>query len=261
MASQSRRRLAVTVPISAALVAGLLFLLQFLTVPDLFVDLPGPAEIEILQIIERAPSTPPKFEPEEQPEPPEPLAPTDDVIADAPQVELQTSVTQTETAVTDSVSESNTDSSDVAWLKALDETAKRSDEFDENSASMSPEFDELRRVAKLRYSKPKFEAKKEIWDNVEKDMLGRSILRSGNCFRVLDDPNVGSQDLHREFTQNIVSCSFSFSKRPPKMLPWVDVIVERYEYLQDKDKDINFARGVFGGENDPVTSAESGDDE
>ena len=75
--------------------------------------------------------------------------------------------------------------------------------------------------------------KKEIWDNVEKDQMGRTILRAGDCFRVLDDPSVANQWLQENFTQYMIFCSNG--KTIPKALPFVAEVVERYAYLQQDD--------------------------
>ena len=99
---------------------------------------------------------------------------------------------------------------------------------------MHPEFDERRRVARIRFRKSAAPVKKEIWDNVEKDQMGRTILRAGDCYRVLDDPSAANQWLQDNFTQYMFFCS-SAGKTIPKELPFVAEIRERYVYLQQDD--------------------------
>jgi hypothetical protein len=38
-----------------------------------------------------------------------------------------------------------------------------------------------------------------IWNNVEKDQRGHTILRDGNCFRILNDPSVANQSAYENF--------------------------------------------------------------
>lgn len=96
--------------------------------------------------------------------------------------------------------------------------------------SMSPGLDEKRRLARLQFRASKAVRPKPIWENVEKDMMGRTILRAGDCYRVLGDPNVGTQDVFRTFGQYLVYCE-NIPDAPAK-LAFVDDIVERYAYLQ-----------------------------
>jgi hypothetical protein len=96
--------------------------------------------------------------------------------------------------------------------------------------SLNPVQDELRRQAAEKFRPSRAPVKKEIWENVEVDQLGRKILVSGDCHRVVDDPGATRQDAFREFHQFIVFCSKY--KRTPKELPWVEEVRERYAYLQ-----------------------------
>ena len=98
--------------------------------------------------------------------------------------------------------------------------------------TMHPELDEQRRVARILFRKSNTPVKKEIWDNVEKDQMGRTILRAGDCHRVLEDPSAANQWLHENFTQYMIFCSNG--KTIPKELPFVADIVERYAYLQQE---------------------------
>ena len=67
---------------------------------------------------------------------------------------------------------------------------------------------------------------KRIWDNVEKDIYGRTILRSGNCYRVLDDPRATNRWAFETFEQHMVFCEPE--ARGPKRMHWVKTIRDRY---------------------------------
>ena len=97
----------------------------------------------------------------------------------------------------------------------------------------NPDLAEKRSRLAERYQPGTQEKPKQIWENVELDTLGRMVLRSGNCFKVLDDPNVGSRNVFEKFGQYMVQCTYQ--GRYPRELPWVDDIRQRYEYLRDPD--------------------------
>ncbi|MDH3748494.1 MAG: hypothetical protein OER97_09835 [Gammaproteobacteria bacterium] len=103
----------------------------------------------------------------------------------------------------------------------------------ENPLSVNPLLDAKRREFAGRYQPPTHSGPKPIWENVEKDQLGRTVLRSGDCSKVIDDPNVGSQYKFQQFDQYIVTCTYQ--KRQARELPWVAEIRERYHYLKYPD--------------------------
>jgi hypothetical protein len=103
-------------------------------------------------------------------------------------------------------------------------------------ASLHPEFDELRRIAAIRYAEPQTGIPRPIWENVEKDIYGRTLLKKGNCFRILDDSNVGNRYAFETFEQYLTFCTWS-GKRPPRNLPWVEIIRARYPYLREPAED------------------------
>lgn len=103
----------------------------------------------------------------------------------------------------------------------------------ENPPSVNPVLDAKRRAFAGRYQPPTHAGPKPIWENTEKDQLGRTVLRSGDCFKVIDDPNVGSQYKFQQFDQYTIMCTFQ--KRAPRELPWVQEIRERYHYLKYPD--------------------------
>jgi hypothetical protein len=123
----------------------------------------------------------------------------------------------------------------VDWYAALERAAAVTVEGQSAVDSLHPEFDELRRVAAERYAPAASGAPKPIWENVEKDIYGRTLLRHGNCFRVLDDTNVGNRYAFETFEQYLVQCSFGFGRKRGKNLPWVEPIRARYNHLRDPD--------------------------
>jgi hypothetical protein len=119
----------------------------------------------------------------------------------------------------------------VDWYTVMQDVVQDDNLF--ATPTMHPGLDERRRVARIRFRKSNAPVKKEIWDNVEKDQMGRTILRAGDCYRVLDDPSVANQWLQENFTQYMIFCSNG--KTIPKAFPFVAVVVERYAYLQQDD--------------------------
>ena len=102
--------------------------------------------------------------------------------------------------------------------------------------TVNPPFDEKRRVAAIKFRPSEAPVKREIWDNVEKDQLGRTILRDGNRFRILDDPSGVNRDIFETFEQYMVFFTIPFAKAPPKELPWVNEIREQYAYLRLREE-------------------------
>ena len=123
----------------------------------------------------------------------------------------------------------------VDWYAELEHAAAKIVDEHSTAESLHPEFDELRRIAAERYAPAASGAPRPIWENVERDIYGRTLLRSGNCFRVLDDPNVGNRYAFETFEQYLVQCAFSFGKKRGKNLPWVATIRARYNHLRDPD--------------------------
>ena len=101
---------------------------------------------------------------------------------------------------------------------------------------MHPEFDEQRHVAVSRYAEPQTGKPPPIWENVEKDIYGRTLLRDGNCYRVLDDSNVGNRYAFETFERFIVFCDGP--KEPRQEFPWIEAIAARYAYLGDPVSDL-----------------------
>lgn len=93
--------------------------------------------------------------------------------------------------------------------------------------SINPGMDERRREAAETFYRSRAPVQRPIWENVEKDSLGRTILVSGDCHRVIDDPNVGSRDKFLTFDRFIVFCSVG--KRKPQELGFVKELRNRRE--------------------------------
>ncbi len=93
--------------------------------------------------------------------------------------------------------------------------------------SVNPGMDERREEAAENFYPSQAPGQQPIWENVEKDTLGRTILVSGDCHRVLDDPNVGSRDKFLIFGQYFVYCSKS--NRSPQELGFVKEFRNRRE--------------------------------
>jgi len=91
--------------------------------------------------------------------------------------------------------------------------------------SVNPDFDEKRRVAAEQFAPSQAPVERPIWENVEKDTMGRTVLVSGDCYRVINDPNVGSREAFLTFGQYITQCAFY--KRPPQELGFVSEIRNR----------------------------------
>jgi hypothetical protein len=209
-----QRRLFVSMVLAALFIAGGLSLLRLPDVPD------WPPVLElVVQIIKQAPSevaaedaSPSTAAPASA----ETLRDADDPPPTAGTQDLQDSRPYTDW--------------NAASERAVDSYV---DSQLEDYGYVNRDLAERRRRSAGQYQPGTRELPKPIWENVEKDSLGRSVLRSGDCFKVLDDPNVGSRYTQETFGQYLVQCAYI--RRPPKNLPWVEDLRERYEYLQDPD--------------------------
>jgi hypothetical protein len=115
---------------------------------------------------------------------------------------------------------------------AVQETVTTANHVD----SMHAAFDEKRRLAAINFAPSRAPVKKPIWENVETDQMGRKILRSGDCYRVLEDWRVTQYDFHRDFGQYITYCD-NYEKETMDVA-WVDDIRESYAYLNYPDGEI-----------------------
>lgn len=111
------------------------------------------------------------------------------------------------------------------WYAQIPDAAKKLLDTLPREYSVNPGFDEKRRVAAEQFRPSRAPVEHPIWENVEKDTMGRTLLVSGDCYKVIDDPNVGNRDAFLVFGQYISSCAFY--KRPPEELGFVSEIRDR----------------------------------
>ncbi len=96
--------------------------------------------------------------------------------------------------------------------------------------SINPAQDEKRQIAAEKFRPSAAPVKKPIWENVEKDVMGRTLLRYKNCYRVIDDPRVTNRWAFETFEQYITFCSGSGEE----YLIEIDEIESRYAYLDEE---------------------------
>jgi hypothetical protein len=122
---------------------------------------------------------------------------------------------------------------EIDWQASLERASAETVEANSKPDSLHPDFDELRRIAALKYAPPRTGKPPPIWENVEQDIYGRTLLRHGNCLRVLDDMNVGNRYAFETFEQHLVFCELRGKSR--QEFPWIETIVARYAYLREPD--------------------------
>jgi hypothetical protein len=135
----------------------------------------------------------------------------------------------------DGVADARDNGEPVDWEASRDEAIRRvlDAAAREQAYAVNPPFERAREEAAVRFRASLAPEERHIWDNVEKDQLGRTILRDGSCFRVLNDPSAVNRWAFENFDQFVVYCDFRFGGKEGKELPWVDIIRERYPYLRD----------------------------
>ena len=111
------------------------------------------------------------------------------------------------------------------WYAMIPDAAKTILDTFPREYSVNPNFEEKRRVAAERFRPSRVPVDHPIWENLEKDTMGRTLLVSGDCYKVIDDPNVGNREAFLIFGQYISSCA-SY-KRPPQELGFVSEIRDR----------------------------------
>jgi hypothetical protein len=122
---------------------------------------------------------------------------------------------------------------EIDWQASLERASAETVEANSEPDSLHPAFDELRRIAAVKYAPPRTGKPPPIWENVEEDIYGRTLLRHGNCFRVLDDLNVGNRYAFETFEKYVVFCDVAGQGR--QEFPWIETIVARYAYLREPD--------------------------
>lgn len=128
----------------------------------------------------------------------------------------------------------------IDWETEKAKAVKNAVDEMEESYSVNPGFDEQRDEAAVKFRPSEAPVKREIWENVEKDELGRTLLRKGDCFRVLDDPSAVNQWAFNNFDQYITYCTYR--KYVGKDLEWVKEIHQRFAYLRNR---IDRRNGIF----------------
>ena len=113
------------------------------------------------------------------------------------------------------------------WYAQIREAASAAAADQPKVYSINPGFDARRQYAAEHFAPSTAPVERPIGENVEKDTMGRTLLRSGNCYRVLDDPNVGNRDAFQIFGQFMTTCERPSGK--PQLLPWVSEIQDRRE--------------------------------
>lgn len=210
------QRMFVSLGLATLIVAGLLHSLSMPAVPAW-----SPLLKVVVQIVNTPTAPRAKPEPETAPLPvPETTPDVAEILAEPPpaagQQERQDSAPATDWNVV----------GEQAMERYLDSEL-------ETYGYVNRDLAEKRSSLSERYLPGTHEKKKPIWENVEVDTLGRSVLRSGDCFKVLDDPNVGSREAFEMFGQFIAQCTWQ--GRYPKNLPWVDDVLDRHAYLRDPE--------------------------
>ena len=220
---QVRPRLAVSMGIAVVLLAAVLLLLKFSPLPVMKNSM---IELRLLADIE-----PPAAEPEEPQELVEPKA----VVEPFEPLELIDPVEfVTPTALAEVVEPVEPQITD--WyadaVNAAQETVAAAHHVD----SMHTAFDEKRRQAAINFPASQAPVKKPIWENVETDQMGRKVLVSGGCYRVLEDWRVTYYEIQQAFGQFITYCNAS--NEYPMDVAWVDEIRKNYAYLNYRDGEI-----------------------
>ena len=232
----SARRLNISMVVATLLVATLLSVLRFPTF-----DLLSPLMEIVVNIVNvDTPEADVASVPESVSDPvPQTVEPTVEPEPVLQRIEKPSSPTA------ESPAESQITPTAVAQLSVDWETEKAQavqDAVDEmeRTVSVNPNFDQLRKEAAIKFRASRAPVKKEIWDNVEKDQIGRTILRHGDFYRVLDDPSLSNRDAFETFEQYMVF--WTYRKYVPKELPWVEEIRDTHAYLRRQEDRRN---GIF----------------
>ncbi len=217
---QVRPRLAVCMFVALLLLATVFVLVKFSPLPVLQ---DRTLELRLLAAIKPSEAEP--AEPQERVEPEatiEPFETTEPVELDAA-AELAGRVEPAEPQAIDWYADAHS---------AVQKTVTTANHVD----SMHPAFDEKRRQAAINFRASRAPVIKPIWENVETDQMGRKILVSGDCYRVLEDPRATYYEIHRQFGQYITYCNANNDK--PMGVAWVEENREGYAYLNYRDGEI-----------------------
>ena len=122
------------------------------------------------------------------------------------------------------------------WYADVESVARDVVDASESAKIMQPAQQEARRLAAIQFAPSRAPVKKPIWENVEIDQMGRKVLRSGDCYRVLEDWRATYMDIQREFGQYLVHCSGN--KEYAIDVDWIDDIGQKYAYIRFPDGEI-----------------------
>ena len=111
------------------------------------------------------------------------------------------------------------------WYAEMPDAAAATLDAQPREYSLNPGLDARRQRAAGQFRPSRAKKPRPIWENVERDTLGRTVLRSGDCYRVIDDPNAGSREAFETFGQYLVTCLNSSDR--PRELPWVSELRNR----------------------------------
>ncbi|MGI9220033.1 MAG: hypothetical protein ACR2QS_03240 [Woeseiaceae bacterium] len=216
---QVRPRLAVSMFLAALVIAAVMLLLKFpgpelRDVPEFVVQL----EPEVIEEAEGTAATDELIDPEPLATPPE-----EPVVAELPAPPEVAPI---------SIIPAETD-----WQKVIKDAAREMVTVTNSDTSMHPSHAEAKRLAAINFAPSRAPVKKPIWENVETDNIGRTVLRNGECYRVLDDWRATYQDIQRELGQYIMHCDAV--EDTVIDVKWVEDIKQNYAYLRNKDGELS----------------------
>lgn len=224
--ADAARRLNVAMLVATLLVGGILSVVRFPTI-DLFFPLIE-LVVDVASIDEPAAEVVPPAETVAEPLP-------QLVTPIAEPVPAEQIVDETPTPTEEPLAEPQSLPAPTAELSVdweVEKTQAVMDAVDrmEMIVSVNPNFDKLRREAAIKFRASRAPVKKEPWDYVEKDQAGRTVLRNGNFYQVLDDPRLFNRDAFLTFERHMVFAMYT--KYIPKELPWVKEVRNNHAYLR-----------------------------
>ena len=215
---QVRPRLVVCIAIASIVVASILLLPRQ-------TDLPAakPPEITVqLLADETTPAPAEEYTPIE--ELPDPVARSVEPLVKVPESTLPVANAPAEAVTRD-------------WYAEIESVAREAVDAREAANVMQPAQLEARRRAAVQFAPSRAPVRKPIWENVEIDHIGRKVLVSGDCYRVLEDWRATYQDIQREFGQYLVHCN-SGGKEYPLDVAWIGEVGQKYAYIRYPDGEI-----------------------
>lgn len=222
----STRRLRIGILLATLIVAAIIGFLKLPPVAKLSQRIPTPLDLTLVE--ESVPEPPPETQPEEvlEEERFEEIRIAKDELLEEAEVPQAPEVEDLDSV---EVASADTEVSPVVdWQQEKEDAVQRAVDDMESTISVNPNFDEKRRVAAMQFRPSKAPVKKPIWENVEKDKMGRTILRSGSCYRILDDPSGVNRWIFETFEQYLTFCGGS----EKEYLIEIDEIPDRYSELE-----------------------------